>query len=78
MKFNSKQILLVSIALVVTATLFVMGYKTPFGQNSSKGVSVLSEQFDADGFLKEQKAKLTPEQSKQVELLESDKKNKEN
>jgi tetratricopeptide (TPR) repeat protein len=78
MKFNSKQNLLVSIALVVTATLFVMGYKTPFGQNSSKGVSVLSEQFDADGFLKEQKAKLTPEQSKQVELLESDKKNKEN
>ena len=52
MKFNSKQILLVSIALVVTATLFVMGYKTPFGQTSSKGVSVLSEQFDADGFLK--------------------------
>ncbi len=77
MKFNGKQILLVAIALGVITTLFVMGYKTPFAQSSAKGVSVASKQFDVDGFLKEQKLKLTPALQQQVEVLEADKNNKE-
>jgi tetratricopeptide (TPR) repeat protein len=78
MKFNSKQILLVSIAAALVLTLFLMGYKTPFATNSAKGVTVASKQFDAEAFLSEQKSKLTPAQQELVKVLESDKNNKEN
>lgn len=78
MKFNSKQILLVTIALAVIISLFAMGYKTPFGQSSSKGVSSLTTKFDAEQFIEQQKKQLKPEQIKELELLEKDKANKEN
>lgn len=78
MRFNSKQVLLVTIALALIISLFAMGYKTPFGQKSSKGVSALTVKFDAEEFIAQQKKQLTPEQKSKVEQLEADKTNKEN
>lgn len=80
MKFNSKQILFVSIALVIIISLFAMGYKTPFGQHGSKGVSgaVVASSFNVDEYVELQKDKLTPEQKTAVENLEAKDNNKDN
>lgn len=78
MKFNSRQILLVVVALGIIVSLFAMGYKTPFGQNSSKGVSVKTVEFDAEAYLSEQVQKLTPAQQKEAEALAGENTNKEN
>lgn len=74
MKFNSRQILLVTVALAITTVLFVLGYKTPFGKSSPKGVSV----FNAEDYLSAQKKQLAPGLQKQIGELEAGKDNKEN
>lgn len=78
MRFNGKQILLIAIALVVILSLFVMGYKTPFGNTNPKGVAASSKQFDAEGFITEQKTKLPAAAKTEIERLSADGKNKEN
>lgn len=78
MKFNSKQILLVVVALGIIISLFAMGYKTPFGSNGPKGVSMQQVAFDAEAYLDGQTQKLTPAQQKELEALEAGNTNKEN
>lgn len=78
MKLNSKQLILILLAVGITLTLFSLGYKTPFAQaTDAKGVAVLAKSFDVEAFLIEQKSKLDPNQLKLVEQLEADKNNKE-
>lgn len=78
MKFNSKQVLLVSIALLAVAVLFVMGYKTPSGNSRPAGSPAPELGFDAEEFIGRQKKQLSPDRLKQVEELEAGEKDKEN
>lgn len=77
MRLNGKQILLITSALGITLSLFVMGYKTPFGNSNPKGVKVATQQFDAESFINEQKNKLPKATQSQLDRLAEDGKNKE-
>ncbi|TAE90486.1 MAG: hypothetical protein EAY81_00760, partial [Bacteroidetes bacterium] len=77
MTINNKQVLLIAIALTITTVLFVMGFKTPFGETTSKGVSALNQAFDAETFLTAQTAKQSNQLKQQIAALTADKTNKE-
>lgn len=58
MRFNSRQIILIGIALVITSVLFYLGYKTPFAQPKAEGVSAFQKQFSEEAYVTEQIAAL--------------------
>lgn len=78
MSINSKQVLLIAIALILTTVLFVMGFKTPFGKATPGGALALKQTFDAEAFLSDQTAKQSNPLKQQIAKLSTDKTNKEN
>ncbi len=78
MSKNNKQVLLIAVALILTTVLFVMGFKTPFGQQTTKGVSALKQAFNAEAFLTAETAKQSNGLKQQIAALAADKTNKEN
>jgi tetratricopeptide (TPR) repeat protein len=77
MSLNFKQVSLIAVTVIITIVLFVMGFKTPFGNSQPKGVSVLNASFNIETCLSEQTTKQEEAIKLRLIKLTEDKGNKE-